>query len=144
MKELERYRRNFLARHRAIGEVLRRAVEPASKGKSVHQALAELHARQTNVLYPCIEAVQAGKSELPVFDVERWQEQGTAGNPTMDELLAAILAAHEKLSEQISHLKPEDWSLQARHPWYGVRTLAWWLELNLGEMEGTIVSCDRR
>jgi hypothetical protein len=138
MKELERYRRNFLARHRAMGDELRRAVESALDSKSVHQALAELHARQANMLYPCIEAVLAQKGELPTFDVEEWRKQNEVGNPAVAELLAAILAAHAKLSGRISHLKPENWSLRARHPWHGVRTLGWWVERDLAEMEGTL------
>jgi hypothetical protein len=138
MKELERYRRNFLARHAAIGEALQRAVESAPNDKNVHQALAELHGKQSKILHPCIEAVLAQEGELPIFDVEAWREQSIAKKPSMDELLSTILAAHGQLTERISKLKPAEWSLQARHPWYGVRTLAWWLERNLEEMERVV------
>ncbi len=70
---------------------------------------------------------------LSVFDDQAWM----AAHYQMDEPAASIMADVLRLRgsemEWLRTLTPPGWSRQARHPWWGMRTLQWWVEQQLGE-----------
>lgn len=68
---------------------------------------------------------------LPVFDEFAWMASHyRAGEPIVD-----ILGSFSQLRYQeliwLRNISPADWSCLARHPWWGVHTLQWWVELQL-------------
>jgi hypothetical protein len=68
---------------------------------------------------------------MPAFDEEAWM----AGNYNADIPAAAVLAHLGELRRQeldwLRKLSPSGWSRLSRHPWWGVHTLQWWVELQL-------------
>jgi hypothetical protein len=68
---------------------------------------------------------------VPVFDDDAWM----AIHYKPEELALTILEDFVNLRKQelnwLRKLSPAAWSRIARHPWWGVHTLQWWVELQL-------------
>ena len=65
---------------------------------------------------------------MPLFDDDGWM--ATRYDPA--EPVQSILADYARLRQQelswLHDLPPAAWNRTARHPWWGVRTLQWWVE----------------
>lgn len=68
---------------------------------------------------------------VPVFDDDAWM----AIHYKPEEPALTILEDFANLRKQelnwLRKLSPAAWSCIARHPWWGVHTLQWWVELQL-------------
>ncbi len=142
MEELIAYRVELLS---ALGWVVDDLAETVSKLPSSewhksaapgavdrHHLLAQLYARELQIFSAQLPRVLAEKDPLfPVYDDAPWMsEQYDPGAPASD-----IVEEIRKLRRQevawLQNLPPEAWSRTARHPWWGIHTLQWWVELQL-------------
>lgn len=68
---------------------------------------------------------------LPIFDDEAWM----ASHYRSEEPALIIMEDFVNLRKQeinwLRKIPPAGWSRTARHPWWGVHTLQWWVELQL-------------
>ncbi len=142
MKELETYRERMVTHWREVVQHLEEAAgrippetwhaAPASGGMTCHQALAYLHDMEAQVIAPSIRILRTGaETPLPPCpDVRAWLAQYRPGEAPQD-----ILRAYARLREEEAALLfgegAPPWSVQARHPRFGVRTLQWWVEASL-------------
>jgi len=66
--------------------------------------------------------------DLPLFDDEAWM----ADHYDPAEPVQAILEAYASLRQQeltwLRDFPSVAWNRTARHPWWGVRSLQWWVE----------------
>ncbi len=146
MKELLAYREQLLARWAAVVDDLRRLLLacPAERlhrpleagGWTPHQIAAHLRDVEAQALWPRIERIlQAEEPTLPNFDEQRWMQQ----RYDPDEPLAAILDEYGALRvREVTRLReapPAAWNRGGRHPWFGRRTLLWWVERSLAHAE---------
>ena len=65
---------------------------------------------------------------LPLFDDDGWM----AANYDPSEAVTSILDDYARLRQEemawLKDLPPAAWNRTARHPWWGVRALQWWVE----------------
>ncbi len=70
---------------------------------------------------------------LRPFDDQAWM----SSHYHPEEPVVAILGEVERLRAQeldwLHRVPPTGWSRLARHPWWGLRTLQWWVEMQLDE-----------
>jgi len=97
-----------------------------------HYILSHLQAVEVKLIDVALLSILNQPSPMiPAFDVESWMK--THYDP--DEPAKAILKELVNLrnSEQawLIELPSSGWSRSARHPWWGLHTLQWWVELQL-------------
>ena len=142
MEELDAYRKELLAELEGVVEELFKAVaaipsdawhvSTGSDGHSPHYTLAHLRNVEAQVFIVRLRRIL--EEELPLlllFDDEAWM----ASHYKPDESPQSIIEEYAHLRQQelgwLRDLPPAAWNRPARHPWWGVRTLQWWVELNL-------------
>ena len=140
MEELNAYRADLLAAlEGAVHELARIVAElPVRKwhqpinhsGHSPHYILFHLRALELHVFNPQLPCILLEDTpDLPAFEDESWM----AKHYCQDEPAAAILEELRQLRmhelEWLRSLSPAGWSRLARHPWWGLHTLQWWVEL---------------
>lgn len=148
-KELRDYRRGLLARLSAASGGLQTAAESLPQEAwhqelpggelTPHQALARLAQMQSKMFTPGFHALlDADAGDLPVFDGAAWL--GAVYRPSTDwrAALEKFNRAWQAVPTRLAGLEAADWSRQQRHPWFGCRTLQWWLERDLAEVERTL------
>ncbi len=144
MEELFSYRTDLLSALEAVvGElsdiVAKAPAEAWHKSvriadRTPHYSLFHLRELEAQVFTRELPRILAEKSPtLRSFDDQAWM----ASHYSPDEPIAAIMAevAQLRIHELgwLRQLSPADWSRLARHPWFGVHTLQWWVELQLDE-----------
>jgi hypothetical protein len=68
---------------------------------------------------------------LPLFDEIAWMSGHYAPGKPAQVFLEEYIQLRKQEVHWLRSLSPECWSRTARHPWWGVRTLQWWVELQL-------------
>lgn len=68
---------------------------------------------------------------LPLFDEIAWMSGHYAPGKPAQLFLEEFIQLRKQEVHWLRSLSPECWSRTARHPWWGVRTLQWWVELQL-------------
>jgi len=142
MQELEMYRERMITHWREVVPHLEEAAArippegwhaaPTSGGMTCHQALAYLYDMEAQVIAPAIRILlTAAETPLPPCpDMRAWLAQYRPADAPQD-----ILQAYAHLRETEAGLLFRNgappWSVQARHPRFGVRTLQWWVEASL-------------
>ena len=144
MEEIAYYRQDLLAALDEVKIELTRVVMaiPAnalyvpfgSQARTPHYTLAHLRNLEKQEYIPNLKHILAEDNPLlPVFDDETW----TLGHYRPDEAGGEILEELTRLREQevawLGDLPTASWSRIARHPWWGVRTFQWWVELQLDQ-----------
>lgn len=142
MEELNAYRKDLLSALEEVNSDLYRLMSILPEGvwrkpsgedaKSPHYRLALLRALDCEVFPINIHSMLSGEaSVLEPFHMENWEaDQYQLGEPLGDIL--DDLADHRKQEVTLLRsLSSADWSKSARHPWYGKRTVQWWVELQL-------------
>jgi DinB superfamily len=140
MEELYGYRADLLA---ALEEVINELVNQASllPEKSWHQAMLPIGHTPHYLLFHLREleeqvfAAQVPRilaetiPTIPVFDDEGWMEKHycTGESPVAILEMLSDLRQHELT--WLRNLPIAAWSRLARHPWWGLHTLQWWVEL---------------
>ena len=142
MNELTAYRQELLsALEGAVAELSKTvATIPSSDWQfpyklgahTPHNTLAHLLALEAQVFSTLLRRIVDEEHPLlPLFDEIAW----TGNHYEPGRLPQAILEEFTHLRRQevnwLRSLPPESWSRTARHPWWGVHTLQWWVELQL-------------
>jgi hypothetical protein len=68
---------------------------------------------------------------LSTFDEDAWIVEYHEASQPVQEILGEFTNLHSQGVAWLEKLPVESWSRAARHPWWGVRTLQWWVELQL-------------
>jgi hypothetical protein len=142
MEELIAYRQELLSALESVIDELTKTVNgiPTTAwyqpfgldSHTPHYTLArlrELEARWFAVQLP--RMLQASTAALPACAEKAWM----ATHYQLEESVEDILEDFSNLRQQelfwLRTLSPAGWSCMARHPWYGIHTLQWWVEQQL-------------
>lgn len=68
---------------------------------------------------------------LTIFNDEAWMKSHPRPKERPRNFLQDIAALRSQELDWLRLLPPTSWSRTARHPWWGVHTLQWWVELQL-------------
>jgi hypothetical protein len=68
---------------------------------------------------------------LIVFDDEAWMESHSEPKEQPRNIVQDFAHLRKQELDWLRELPPPGWSRTARHPWWGVHTLQWWVELQL-------------
>ena len=146
MGELDDYRERLLERLGKIVDELIQAVnelppeawhKPISPhGQTLHYVLAHLRNIEAQALAVRLRRILDEDTPLlSLFDDEAWM----ASNYQADEPVQVILDDYRhNRQEELSWLRSMPaiaWNRLARHPWWGVRTLQWWVEHSLAHAQ---------
>ncbi len=146
MEEIDEYRQGLLSALEGVVSALGKIVAaiPAAAwqaptgqvASTPHYILAHLHALESQVFAAQLPRfLEENNPALPLFDARAWM----AGHYTPGKPARAIYAGFAHLRTQevewLRGLPPPGWSRLARHPWWGVRTLQWWVELQLDQTQ---------
>jgi hypothetical protein len=139
MDELLTYRKNLLEALEGVVSELRQAAasiptagwhtSPAPDQPTPHQVLAHLRALEAHAIALRLRRIlDESEPYLPLFDDDGWM----AGNYDPSEAVTSILDDYARLRKQemawLKDLPAKAWNRTARHPWWGVRALQWWVE----------------
>jgi hypothetical protein len=142
MEELDAYRQGLLSALESVITELTKTVAGmptnvwqlpfGQDAHTPHYTLAHLYVLEAQVFDPLLRSiVDEDAPLLPLFDDKAWlANHYEPGKPAQ-----AILEEFMQLSRQdlnwLQALPSDTWSRNARHPWWGVHTLQWWVELQL-------------
>ena len=142
MEELLAYRQNLLTNLENIVSELHQAAAAipatawhasAAPGEfTPHQVLAHLRALESQAIVVRLRRIlDECKPHLPLFDDDGWM----TAHYDPAEPVQSILDDYTRLRQQeltwLENLSPASWNRTARHPWWGVRALQWWVEQSL-------------
>ena len=149
MEELYSYRSRMLERYAHVGEEVGRAALAIPKSawhdplKEMHtnpnRLIARLHALENQLFRPCIFGLldSIGKP-LTLFDVNVWLQTEYQSDVSPEVMLHTYLESHTEMDTRLQNLPNEAWTQTGRHPWWGYRTLQWWVESSLAEAEAVL------
>lgn len=139
MNEIHIYRANLLNRFGSVVDELRQSSALLSskdwhlpfgeQGRSPHWTLSHLAAIETQALAERIRRVAV--EELPLltlFDDEGWMAEHYNLTAPWEKLLDEYARARQEELALLHTLPAAAWNRQSRHPWFGQRTLQWWVE----------------
>ncbi len=142
MEELYEYRRNLVEKLADISQEIRRVIDdlppqslhtPWVKGTiTPHRMLAHLRLVEVEIFAPRIRRIlEEDQPELELFDDEDWMQASYDPAEPVEDILQAY--EHARLQEiiGIEQMSISVWNRTARHPWFGVRTFQWWVEVCL-------------
>ena len=142
MEELLEYRSSLVEGLGEINQDIKRVIvdlpvqslhSPWVKGTiTPHQLLAHLRLVELEIFAPRIHRIlEENQPYLDLFEDEYWMQASyNPAEPVEDILLDYEQARHQEITE-IEHMPISAWNRTGRHPWFGVRTLQWWVELCL-------------
>jgi hypothetical protein len=142
MDELIAYRQELLSALERVISELSTIVGGASSKKwhriteidlhTPHQILAHLWGLEASEFAPYIRRINDEETPLlALFDDKAWMARHY--KPKDQPRLITQDFANLRWLELnwLRQLPPSGWSRTARHPWWGVHTLQWWVELQL-------------
>lgn len=142
MEELIAYRTELLTQLQAVVEKISKAVtyqpnnawhtSSTSGGHTRHYIVFHLRALDAQFFIPqLVRILDEDTPDISIFDDEAWM----AAHYSAEEPVSSILEEIAKLRQQelrwLRNLSGEGWSRTARHPWWGLHALQWWVELQL-------------
>ena len=68
---------------------------------------------------------------LPLFDIDAWLAEHYVSATPAQAMLDQFTHLRTQQVTWLRNLPRQAWSRTARHPWWGMRTLQWWVELQL-------------
>lgn len=105
---------------------------PGTTSHGPHFILAHLRALDRQEFMPNLKRIQAETVPLlAVFDDQSWMEAHYQPEEPVDEILEGL---EQRRAEEVAWLRDlttPDWSRLGRHAWWGLRSLQWWVELQL-------------
>jgi hypothetical protein len=142
MDELIAYRQGLIAALESVVPELSKtvaAIPPKSwqvqnktDTHTLHYRLAHLCEFEAQAFSTLLRRIASGGATLlPLFDDHDWIE--SLYNPAKP-VQVIVEEFMRSLTQEVIWLRglPQDsWSLTARHPWWGVHTFQWWVELQL-------------
>jgi hypothetical protein len=68
---------------------------------------------------------------LPIFDEDNWMIAHYDPGIPAQVILEQFVRLRKREISWLRELPPDSWSRIARHPWWGLNTFQWWVELQL-------------
>jgi hypothetical protein len=97
-----------------------------------HYSLTHLRELDAQVFSPLLRSIaDQGTPLLPVFDDIAWMASHYASKKPAQLILEEFIYLRRQEIQWLQALPQASWSLSARHPWWGMHTLQWWVELQL-------------
>jgi len=93
--------------------------------------LCEFEAQAFNTLLRRITS--SGATLLPLFDDHDWIESLYNPAKPVQVIVEEFVRSLRQEVMWLRALPQDSWSLTARHPWWGVHTFQWWVELQLAD-----------
>ncbi len=142
MDELIAYRKELLTALESVAGELSKAVATWTGDRrnrpidpyenSPHYILFHLRELELKVFSSQLPRFLAEENPvLPAFDDQVWMHQHYRSNEPASAILAELASLRHKELAWLRTCSPAEWSRLARHPWWGVHTLQWWVELQL-------------
>lgn len=142
MEELIAYRADLLsALETSVDEISRRAsqlpshslnLQISSDGHTAHYALYQLYALEAQFFAVQLPRMRIEETAgLPVFDADQWMASHYHPEEPVDNIIGEVTKLRQHELGWLRYLSSQEWSYTARHPWWGVHTLQWWVELQL-------------
>jgi len=141
MQELAAYRNGLLSALEGVIPELSSLVEAfpsrvwqVSKKPGAHTPryiLAQMCALDVYTFGSLLSIVDNDVPLLPLFDEIAWMSGQYAQGKPAQVFLEEFIQLRKQEVHWLRSLSPECWSRTARHPWWGVRTLQWWVERQL-------------
>jgi hypothetical protein len=142
MEELYTYRANLLANLSSLVEDLRNAAAAmptegwhtrvAPGEPTPHQTLSQLRSLEAQVFALRLRRIlDEEQPTLSLFDDEGWMKAHYNPAEPIQDILDEFAQLRQEELSWLQELPPATWNRTARHPWWGVRTLQWWVELCL-------------
>lgn len=142
LEEILAYREDLLAALEGVVQKISEIVsgipseawhqQVGSNSHSPHYTLAHLRALEGQVFAIQLRRILAEETPvLPIFDDEAWMAQHYQPEETAQAILEDFTELRKQELAWLRVLPSAPWSLLSRHPWWGVHTLQWWVELQL-------------
>lgn len=142
MKELNAYRAELLSALETVVEEMAGKMDamPASKlhqplhgdSRSPHFLIFHLRELEAKVFIPNETRILVEDTpSLPAFDDQAWMGLHYAKQEPVRSIMDELASLRHQELTWLHKLSPANWSRLARHPWWGVHTLQWWVELQL-------------
>jgi hypothetical protein len=142
MEELDEYRQDLISALEAAIDGLSSRVAGASaqawhvpidpNWRTPHYVLSRLQALETQLFATQLPRIlNEDTPDLPLFDVDGWLAGNYDPETPAQTILEELAAQRQREVEWLRGLPLESWSRAARHPWWGLRTFQWWVELQL-------------
>lgn len=106
--------------------------EPEENGETPHRALAHLRAIEEQALSMRLQRIlDEMEPYLPLFHDNQWMAAHYDPEEPSEKILTDFRQLRRAELEMIKDLPQQGWNRTARHPWWGVKTLQWWVEQTL-------------
>jgi hypothetical protein len=97
-----------------------------------HYTLAHLRELEAQVFGNQLRRILDEETPLvPVFDDDAWMTNHYQPEEPALVIIEDFVNLRKQELNWLRNLPPAAWSHIARHPWWGVHTLQWWVELQL-------------
>jgi hypothetical protein len=97
-----------------------------------HYTLTHLCVLEVQAFNPILHRiVKEDDPLLPLFDDPSWMANHYKPEKPAQVIFEEFAILRKQEVIWLSSLPPECWRYTARHPWWGVHTLQWWVELQL-------------
>ncbi len=144
MEELKAYRADLL---QALGDVVEGLSETVARLPALawHQSIGPGESTLHYILFRLREVeaqvytrqlprfLAEDNPTLPIFDDQAWMAVHYRPDEPATSIMTKLRRLRRSELEWLRGLPPWGWSRMARHPWWGVHTLQWWVELQLDE-----------
>jgi hypothetical protein len=140
--ELDEYRQALLAELEEVVnelfQIVRRLPDHAwhtpqgSGGRTPHYTLSRLYQLDDLLFDGPLRSMAAGNlPRLPLLDADTWMADHYEPGEPPGKIVEQLTRLRLQEVAWLRAVPPESWNHTARHPWWGVRTLQWWVELQL-------------
>jgi hypothetical protein len=142
MEELDTYRQRLLSALEGVIPALSKTMgvmppngwqHPYKQGAHTsHYTLAHLCALEAQAFNPVLHRiVEEDDSLLPLFDDPSWMANQYKPDKPAQLIFEEFAILRKQEVIWLSSLPSGCWCNTARHPWWGLHTLQWWVELQL-------------
>ena len=101
-------------------------------GYSPHYILTRLLVLEEQVYAAYLRHIlDEAMQELPHFDEVAWMAVNYDPQKPLPVILDEFMRLRKVEVDRLRALTPGNWNRLSRHPWWGVRTLQWWVEHQL-------------
>lgn len=142
MEEIDEYRQDLLSSLEAVSDQLSSRVAGVTSQawhtpldpnwRTPHYVLSRLQALEAQLFAIQLPRIlNEDVPEWPLFDVDAWLVGHYDPQKPAQATLEEFVNQRQQEVGWLRGLPPAAWDRAARHPWWGVRTLQWWVELQL-------------
>ncbi len=142
MEEIEAYREDLLSMLGGVVSTLIKAAtslppevwhQPVHPGLDVpHYIVFHLRALEDQVFTRQLPRILVEETPtLAVFDDHAWMAEHYRPDEAVSAIVEQIASLRGSELAWLRGLPPAGWSRLSRHPWWGIHTLQWWVELQL-------------